>query len=142
MKVGQEIVSCKYVTSPDADAITQAKVNANQETTGYLAVTCVADNETTDPTPNVQLTSATNTRVYGVVATFNPATQRCGVIRTGVVPIRKNAASAAGDMGTGVLGAANGQVDAGTSGDGTGVVVGRSGNILWVDLDAEQAKIA
>ena len=138
MKLGQEIVSCKYVTTPAADAITAAKVNANQENTGYLAVAVVQDNVSTDPTPNVQLVSATNTKVYGVVATFNSATQRCGVIRSGIVPVRKSGASASGDMATGIVGDANGQVDAGTAGTGTGVVVGRTGSILWVDLDAEQ----
>ena len=139
MKVGLEMVNCAYV-SAGAVGITAAKVNANQENTGYLAVTCVADNVTNVPVPNVQLTDGTNTRVYGVVVNINESTQRCSVVRSGVVPVRKSAASASADIGTGIVGAANGQVTAGAAGTGTGIVVGRSsGSVLFVDLDAEQA---
>lgn len=148
MKVGQEIVSCAYVTTGDG-AVTQAKFDTSTEATGYLAVTVKADNDTTSPTPLVELASTADKRVYGALATFNPATGRCGVIRTGIVPLKKQAAGAAADMGTGVIGHGVpgppntfGAVDAGTSGDGSGTVVGYTGSVLWVDLDAEQAKIA
>lgn len=173
MKVGQEIVSCAYVDTGDR-AITQALVDDNQENTGYLAVTIAvedsfhaadSDNVTTTPVPKVQLMDRLDPanvspgtppatandsylRVYGALATINTASGRCGVITKGIVPFKKGAASAPGDIGTGLIPPVptnhnwtTGTVNAGTGGDGTGTVIGRSGNILWVDLDAEQAKV-
>lgn len=147
MKVGQEIVSCAYVETGDS-AVTQAKYDTSTEATGYLAVVVNTDNVATSPTPLVELASTATKRVYGALASFNSSTKRCGVIRTGVVPFKRQSASAPGDLGTGVVGFGvagppntMGLVDAGTGGDGSGTVVGRSGSILWVDLDAEQAKV-
>ena len=147
MQVGQELVSCAYVSSGDS-GITQAKFDTSNQATGYLAVTVVADNETTSPTPNVELASTANKRVYGALVTFNSATGRCGIQRTGIAPFKANGVVPNTDLGTGVVGFGvagppntMGQVDAGTGGDGTGTVIGRTGSIAWVDLDAEQAKV-
>ena len=147
MKVGQHIVNCAYTGMTAAEV--QSNVNDNQENTGYLAVTIKvgADNDTAVPVPQVQLATTTSgeERVYGALATFNAASNRVGVITRGVVPFRSiPTADVAASIGKGVVGghASNGQVAAGTAGgDGTGVIVGRGTDILWVDLDAEQAKV-
>lgn len=169
MKLGQEMVTCAYISASGSPrAVTQALVNANQENTGYLAVTIAeadthlaadTDNVTTVPVPKVQLLDKIDTtvspaveedkylRVYGALATFNAATGRCGVITKGIVPFRKGEASAATDIGKGIMAPTDHAQAAGrvgvpsAAGDGTGTVVGRSGEILWVDLDAEQAKV-
>ena len=137
MKLGQQIVNCEYDSS-----VTQARVNANQENTGFLAVTLV-DTETTSPVPEVRLTAAASEAIYGVLATINTASQRCGVITGGIVPVRKNAASVTGDIGKGLASVApgSGNADVGkveassTAGGGRGTIVGRTGELLWVDLD-------
>ena len=142
MKLGQQIVTCEVSDSVADATITQAIVNANQENTGYLAVTLV-DNETTSPVPSVRLTNAASEAIYGVVATFNGASQRCGVITGGVVPVRKMGAGATVDIGKGMLtvaaGGSNeniGKVEGqATAGAGRGTIVGYTGEVLWVDLD-------
>ena len=140
MKLGQELTTCAYDSS-----ITQARVNDNQEDTGFLAVT-VIDSTRTNPTPTVRLTAAASEPIYGVVATFNAASQRCGVITSGIVPVRKNGASEATDIALGIASVAAGsppndigKVDvSATAGGGRGTVVGRTtGEILWVDLDVD-----
>ena len=176
MRVGQEITSCAYVSSGPR-SITAAKVNANQEDTGYLAVTVAeydtfqttdTDNETNVPVPKVQLldrldpantgglTPTANDnylRVYGAVVSINEATGRCGVITTGIVPFRSYDGGGSGSIGTGVTAPRTGDhaspvgyTTSGSSGDGRGTVIGYHTDSgiarLWVDLDAEQAKVS
>lgn len=171
MKLGQEIISCAYVSTGDR-AITEALVNANQENTGYLAVTIAeadahiaadTDNVTNTPTPKVQLLDRADPaqvtagtiddvylRVYGALATINTATGRCGVITKGIVPFISHTGTAASDIGKGIMAPDASDhtippghaVAAAAAGDGTGTVIGRRGSDLWwVDLDAEQAKV-
>ena len=105
-------------------------------------------NNATEPTPTVGPADATNTAIYGkmentIGALGNPTgvsgnelTYEMGasVIVDGIVEFTKSAASVGGDIGMGVVGAANNQVD--TSATGTGKVVARNGTTLWVDLRA------
>ena len=145
MKLGQKLVTCSYNPCRATDTIeatdTSANatgVNQNQENTGYLAVTLDGDNQATNPTPRVKLASAAGEYIYGVVATINAATGRCGVITDGIVPIKKTGNSVAGDLGFGILGGANGRVGIAGAGLGRGTIVGRVSDtspILWVDLD-------
>lgn len=164
MKVVKTIVNCSYDST-----VTAALVNANQEDTGFLAVYInpAVDNDVgatsnaADPAvPRVSL--ATNgTEVYGALATLNTATERCGVITKGIVPLKatgeRDAATGApetrginGDsIGYGVTGSTTAgyvrraDAQAGTApsftytdtGQGSGVIVGRNGStIAWVDL--------
>lgn len=137
MKVGLDIVNCSYDST-----VTQTLVRANQENTGFLAVAIVDgsadDNDTTAPVPKVRLADDTAEYIYGAVATFNDGTDRCGVITTGIQPFRKSSASAATDLGFGIVADSSnaGQVVVAGAGLGRGSVVARSGNILFVDLDA------
>ena len=143
MKLGQEITTCRHNSS-----ITQARVNDNQEDTGYLAVSVIpgddtdaqsiadTDNDTGLPVPRVKLADTAAEQIYGVLATINTATGRCGVITKGIVPVRKSAATVGGDIAKGILAGSTGQVTVpGTAGLGTGTIVARTGSILWVDLD-------
>ena len=154
MKVGQNIVTCTYDST-----VTQSDVNANQEDTGYLAVSVVlydatdpasiarTDVTSSSPTPHVGLAdnsgATKNGQVYGALATINPASGVCGVITTGVVPFRKTGASVAADVGFGIAaGGTNGQVAVVGAGLGRGQVVARGGNRLFVDLDANVNAVA
>lgn len=134
MKVGLDIVNCSYDTT-----VTQTVVRDNQENTGFLAVAITdGDNDTTAPVPRVRLADAPAEYIYGALATFNDGTDRCGVITTGIQPFRKNGASASSDIGFGIVADSTnaGQVVVAGAGLGRGTVVARSGNILFVDLDA------
>ena len=141
MKIGQKIVTCRYDSS-----VTQAKVNANQENTGYFAVSLVGDNNFNHPVPEVKLSSNVADQIYGAVATFDSANQRCGVITTGIVPIKKDGNSAAGDLTRGIVPTTTeGKVAlATTAGNGRGTVVNRvdSSEILWVDLDVDNNAVS
>lgn len=164
MKVVKQIVNCSYDST-----VTSALVNANQEDTGFLAVYInpAVDNDVgaatnaADPAvPRVSL-ATTGTQVYGALATLNTATERCGVITKGIVPLKatgeRDTATGAPEtrgingasIGYGVTGSAtNGYVrradtQAGAAGSytytntgaGNGLIVGRNGStIAWVDL--------
>ena len=140
MKIGQQITTCRF-----DGTVTQEVVNNNQETTGYLAVSLVGDNPQTSPLPYVKLSDAAAGQVYGALATFNEATQRCGVITSGIVPIKKNGNSVAADITKGIVPITTttnrGEVAvASTDGNGRGTVVNRGGDssvVLWVDLDVD-----
>ena len=140
MKIGQQITTCAYDST-----VTQAVVNDNQETTGYLAVSLVGDNAQTSPVPLVKLSDAAAGQVYGALATINIRTQRCGVITSGIVPFKKSAVTAAGDIAKGIVPITTttnrGEVSvAATDGNGRGTVVNRGGDtsvVLWVDLDVD-----
>lgn len=143
MKLGQEIVSCTYDSGSATDLATA--VRANQEDTGYLAVTLDGDNIDTTPVPHVKLVSAAGEYIYGALATINTASERCGVLTTGIVPLKKDGAnpgaraSATADIGVGIKGGGttNGKVVAAAAGQGRGTTIGRTGEILWVDLDVD-----
>ena len=143
MKVGQDIVSCIVGTG-----ITRSAVDDNQEDTGFLAVSLDGDNaDLNTPEPKVKLADGTaNETVYGALATFNSATNRCGVIVSGIVPMKKAGTSPtiteAADIGKGVIpdSTTNGIVGTGGAGLGRGTVVGRVANdnrLIWVDLDVD-----
>ena len=145
MKLVDNVVSCAYTGMTAAEI--QTNVNNNQEGTGFLAVTIAegdatdqtsianTDNVTAFPVPRVRLASANTDVIYGALATVNTNTQRCGVITSGIVPFRKSAASVGGDIARGISGAANGQVTVLGANLGTGTVVARDGNRVFVDLD-------
>ena len=138
MKIGSQIITCSYDST-----ITDAVARANTETTGYAAVSLVlADNESTAPVPQVKLAATATESVYGALITVNTATQRCGVATGGIIPIRKNAGYALGDIGMGVKPTTTaGQVEASSVSDGRGTVVAGSGNILFVDLDVNASGV-
>ena len=147
MKLVKTLTNCLHNLS-----ITQSVVNTNNENTGYLAVSVVpggtTDNDTGLPVPRVKLADTAAGQVYGVAATFNAATQRCGVITKGIVPVKKNAPSVAADIGRGILADSTtaGQVAvAGSARIGSGTVVGRVSDtspILFVDLGAPNNPVA
>ena len=144
MKLANDIVSCLY----DSTDINQTVVNNNQENTGYLAVSVVpvdtsdmasiarTDNESAVPVPRVKLADTATEQIYGVLATINEASERCGVITTGIVPVRKSAVTTGTDISRGITAGSAGQVNVPASaGLGTGTIVARTGSILFVDLD-------
>lgn len=148
MQFTENIINCKYTTASfTADNVTA--IQNSSDKTGYLAVS-LASSGTVDNVggvePLVQLTPDAG-KVYGAVVTVNTATQRCGVLRSGVVPFNKGAATVIADLDNapaGIIGAGgNGIVNVvDTSGEGTGTVVARSGdttNVLYVDLDVSSA---
>ena len=145
MQFLDNIITCKYETSTFTAANIETIQNSN-DTNGYLAVSNAVDgtvdNVTGAPEPNVTL-AADGGVVYGAVVTVNTATQRCGVLRSGIVPFRGAANSGVGDLGSQPIGikgsGGNGTVAAsGATTEGTGLLVGRVGDtspVLWVDLD-------
>lgn len=130
------------------DAITCKAGTGITATTKNIPVRLIDSDNATDPTPTVRPTDGTDNVVYGKLETAIPAlgdatgvsgnqlTYGLGanVIIDGIVEFTKSAASVAGDIGLGVQGAANNEVD--THADGTGRVVARNGTTLWVDLRA------
>ena len=139
MKVGLPIINCKY-TAANAASFTDATggVAANQEDTGYLAVSLDGDNTTTGFVPQVKLADTDTESVYGVAATINPRSRTVGVIVGGIVPVRYQTAPVTGDIGQGIRpdGGTAGRAKSGSAaGNGRGTVVGRTGNIAFVDLD-------
>ena len=130
------------------DAITCKVGTGITATTSDIPVRLVDSDNATDPTPTVAATDGTDNVIYGkleaTLDAFGDATGVSGnqitydmganVIVDGIVEFTKSAASVAGDIGLGVQGAANNQVD--THADGTGRVVARNGTTLWVDLRA------
>ena len=165
MKLVEKMITCSYDSARAASLTTgTTAVSANQEDTGFLAVTLDGDNnDKNDPTPKVKLV-ASGDEVYGAVATINPNNQTVGVITKGIVPFRADVSYnspgvtrqtelVASDVGIGVAGSADGRVTRGgvaltggppptassyTDGTGRGTSIGRlssgSHHILWVDL--------
>ena len=103
----------------------------------------------TDPTPRVGPADATNTAIYGKLEDTIPAfgdptasagsnqltyTMGANVVVDGIVEFTKSSAAADTDIGLGVVGVANNQVD--TAATGTGKVVAYNGTTIWVDLRA------
>ena len=139
MRVGQEIVSCVY----DA-TLTSAILSDIDESKGYVAVTSVVgadgppiiDNDTGLPVPRVKLSSAATDQIYGALVSYNSATGRVGVQRTGIVPFRRGT-SARADIGLGVIGAASGNVTAAAANVGRGTVIARNTSTVFVDLDVD-----
>ena len=147
MQFTQNIINCKYDGTFTPANI--ALVQDSNDTTGYRAVS-IASSAAADNTggvePLVGLTADGGT-VYGAVVTINTATQRCGVLRSGVVPFNKGAATVAADLdaapagikgvgGAGIVGST------GTTKEGTGTIIARGGdtsNVLFVDLDVSSA---
>ena len=163
MKLVKKIVTCSYDANiAIAERIAATKtddtgVNQNQEDTGFLAVTLDGDNSVTHPTPKVKL-AGDGDAVYGALATINTQSNTCGVITEGIVPMRavysyqangtRNTALVADDLNEGVVGDGSGKIRRGgqtltgspptaasyTDGTGRGLTVGKTGEILWVDL--------
>ncbi len=148
MQLLDKLITCKYdgTFTSGATGTIQAIRNTNPST-GYLAVSlnisATADNVTSDPTPLVGLTAADGV-VYGAVISVNAATNRCSVVRSGIVPFQKNGNSQVSDLANQPVGikgdGGNGQVAAsGATTEGTGRIVGRGGDsseVLFVDLDS------
>ena len=91
-----------------------------------------------DIKPTVRKAVSADNNVYGVFVGYDVGSGDVTVATGGIQAFTKSAASAATDIGDGISGddtTSAGQV---TTGDnkGSGVVVGRSGSTLWVDLDA------
>ena len=147
MQFLDKIITCKY-----DDSFTDTIVDAIQNTsdkTGYLGVQAVqdsiADNATGAPEPLVGVPSG-DAILYGAVVTVNTATQRCGVLTSGIVPFNKGSNTANTDLDNqpvGVKCTANGNVaPSAATLQGTGLLIGRGGDsssVLWVDLDKDPA---
>ena len=136
------MISCAYDTT-----ITSAILSAINENDGYVAVASVVgdtgppliDNETGYPVPLVKLAvDPANDQIYGALASYNSATNRVGVIRTGIVPFKRDGGTSAfGDIGLGVDAAAAGNVAPAAVKEGRGTTVARSGGVVFVDLDVD-----
>lgn len=120
-------------------------------TTRDIPVYLADSSGATEPTPTVGAADATNTAIYGKLEeTIGPLgnptgfdsttpnqleyTMGANVVIDGIVEFTKSSAAADTDIGLGVVGVANNQVD--TAATGTGKVVAYNGTTIWVDLRA------
>ena len=128
-------------------ALTCKTTGITASTPSNIPVYLADSDNATDPKPTVGVADGTNSDIYGKMQdTFQlgDVTSVVGrelryalganVVIDGIVEFTKASASDAADIGLGVVGAANNQVD--TAATGTGKVVARNGRTLWVDLRA------
>ena len=114
---------------------------ADNQATAPIAASLVDGGATMaypDLKPTVKKSNAATETIYGVFETFDQGSEDVTVLTGGIQAFQKNGATAATDIGMGIVpaGAAGGQVDVSNT-KGVGVVVGRgANNTLWVDLDA------
>jgi len=89
-----------------------------------------------DVKPTVRKAVAADDNIYGKFVHYEVATNEVTIARGGIQSFVKSAASVAADIGMGIIGVATaGQVDTADN-KGSGVVIGRNGTTVWVDLDA------
>ena len=109
-----------------------------------LAVALDGDNNNeVNAEPHVKKTAAAADEIYGILEGPTRGTEKLSVITDGIVRVRKSAATAATDIGRGIVGDAAGQVDtianSGSDSKGKGIVIGRDDPstteaYLYVDL--------
>ena len=90
-----------------------------------------------DIKPTVRKAVVADNNIYGVFVGYDVGSGDVTVATGGIQAFTKSAASADTDIGFGISGDDTtnaGEVTTGTN-KGSGVVVGRSGTTLWVDLD-------
>lgn len=113
---------------------------ADNDSTSPIAVGLVDSDGVGYPDikPTVRKAVAADNNVYGVFVGFDQGTSEVTVATGGIQAFVKSSASAATDIGDGISGDDTNNAGEVTTGDnkGSGVVVGRNGTTLWVDLDA------
>ena len=102
-----------------------------------VAVSLAADNDgAIYPEPNV--VKSTSGYVYGKLVAWDAETNGVTIATGGIQTFTKSAASVAGDIGQGIIGDSTnnaGEVDTSTGTNRRGLVIGRNGTTLFVDLD-------